>query len=76
LGTFYGQGTSYAAPIISGVIAASLSKGYSLQEIKKALYTSAINLGLPAHHQGVGVFDMKNFLEVIGGGAANSRSQG
>lgn len=50
------SGTSMAAPIVSGVIALLLQKYPELsnKDIKKRLYETAVDIGLPKSHQGWG----------------------
>lgn len=50
------SGTSMAAPIVSGVIALMLQKYPELsnKDIKKRIYETAVDIGLPKSHQGWG----------------------
>lgn len=58
------SGTSMAAPVVSGVIALMLQKypDLSNKEIKKRLYETAVDIGLPKSHQGWGLINPVGLL--------------
>lgn len=72
----YGWGTSFATPIIAGIVAASFNRLKEPDNIRKCLYQSTIDLGEPQNHQGLGLFSLEKYLEVMGVGEMDSRSQG
>lgn len=59
------SGTSMSAPIVSGVIALMLQKypDLSNKEIKKRLYETAVDIGLPKSHQGWGQINPMGLLK-------------
>ncbi|MGB9886832.1 MAG: S8 family peptidase [Moorellales bacterium] len=57
-------GTSYAAPIVSGILAATLIRFSSGLEAAHALQSTARLLGLPRHYEGFGVINLEAYLEV------------
>ncbi|MDF9540335.1 S8/S53 family peptidase [Bacillus cereus] len=73
----YDQGTSFAAPIITG-ICASLFHGVhkDVSTTKHYLYSSAKDLGLPEHYQGFGMFDLEKMLEVVCDDQGDSEIEG
>lgn len=72
------SGTSYSAPIVTGVSAAIMS-GHSQMgpaDIKNLLYSNATDIEQPSHHQGFGVMDVNEMLEVLSNGSGNGQSSG
>ncbi|CAI8939305.1 S8 family peptidase [Bacillus sp. IT-13CA1] len=71
------EGTSFSAPIISGVSAAIYDVlNRDITNIKSILYTTAKDLGLPKHYQGFGLLDLDKLLEVVINDQGNSQSEG
>lgn len=58
------SGTSMATPVVSGAIAALLSKYPNMTnvDVKIRLMEKAIDLGLPKNQQGWGMLDVSNLL--------------
>lgn len=58
------SGTSMAVPIVSGIIALMLEKNPNLsnKEVKKRIYETAIDIGLPKNHQGWGEINAKALI--------------
>lgn len=73
----YEDGTSFAAPLISGVLATSVQITGSVQKSIKCLYETANfeSLGLPYHQQGAGLIDLEKFIGVIRNEENNSTSE-
>lgn len=61
------SGTSMAVPVVLGIIALMLEKNPELtnKEIKKKLFETAIDVGLPKNHQGWGLINAKRLIESI-----------
>lgn len=63
------NGTSYAAPIVSGAVAAmrALDSSLTIEEIKGLLKTTAIDLGAPGRdlHYGEGLIDLEAVSEIL-----------
>lgn len=68
-------GTSYAAPFISGILAATMNMN-DIQDCIQYLYDTATDLGLPTNEQGFGLVNPGAFVEVIIRGRSNRRSKG
>jgi len=68
------MGTSFAAPIITGVLAATMNKYSDIENTIKIMYSTARDLGLPKHCQGHGVFEFCRFMEGILNENLNDRS--
>lgn len=68
------SGTSFSAPIITGILASSISKTNSNDVIKK-LYQTAKDLGLPRHHQGNGLLNLDQFVTEVCDEKINSGTQ-
>ncbi|OZI12181.1 hypothetical protein CEW92_06770 [Bacillaceae bacterium SAS-127] len=71
------EGTSFSTPAITGVCASFfpyVSKNVS--EMKSRLYSSAIDIGLPEHHQGFGLLDLEKLLEVFKNDQSDDQSKG
>lgn len=58
-------GTSCACPVVTGTVAAVVSKVNNVNTIYKSLYGSAVDLKLPRHIQGTGALNIDKFVEVI-----------
>ena len=58
------SGTSMAVPIVSGIIALMLERKPDLtnKEIKKKMYETAIDVGLPKNHQGWGEINARRLI--------------
>lgn len=69
------NGTSFAAPIISGILAATLNRFSNSLEAIKALYDTAESLGLAPHEEGFGRLNLDKYLEVTSNVGANCASQ-
>ncbi|MGE7718060.1 S8 family peptidase [Priestia megaterium] len=62
----YDLGTSFSAPIVTGVsVAVKSKKAYSSAEIKDLIYSTAEDIHVPTHHQGFGLMDLNRILEVV-----------
>jgi subtilisin family serine protease len=70
------NGTSFAAPIVTGVIGAILYSTGSTAKAVDHIYNTATDLGLPSHYQGKGCINIEKLVEVIKNEAANSKSAG
>ncbi|MCM3216090.1 S8 family peptidase [Niallia taxi] len=71
------EGTSFATPVITGVCTTVFPKlSKDIAKTKSFLYESAIDIGLPEHHQGFGLFDLDKFMEVLLDGEINDTSKG
>ncbi|MEW9124886.1 MAG: S8 family serine peptidase, partial [Thermotaleaceae bacterium] len=67
-------GTSFAAPIITGV-AASIFDLYKEPNLVKSIIMNATdNIGYPYHEQGKGMFNIKKLVEVLSVGETNYRN--
>ncbi|MGE6684082.1 S8 family peptidase [Paenisporosarcina sp. NPDC076907] len=61
----YNSGTSFSTPVVAGVLASMFHLSYDRRTIISNLFSSARKLKSVAdYHQGSGVLDLKNFLEV------------
>lgn len=58
------SGTSMAVPIVSGIVALMLERNPDLtnKEIKKKMYETAIDVGLPKNHQGWGEINARRLI--------------
>ncbi len=58
------SGTSMAVPIVSGIVALMLERKPDLtnKEIKKKMYETAIDVGLPKNHQGWGEINARRLI--------------
>ena len=58
------SGTSMAVPIVSGIVALMLESKPDLtnKEIKKKMYETAIDVGLPKNHQGWGEINARRLI--------------
>ncbi|RIJ64067.1 S8 family serine peptidase [Rummeliibacillus sp. POC4] len=74
---FFATGTSFATPLISGVIGAifpMLNKNSSIT--KSYLYSTSTDLGMPEHHQGFGLLNLYKLVEVLRNEQSNIKGQG
>ncbi|MGE7604225.1 S8 family peptidase [Peribacillus sp. NPDC097675] len=70
-------GTSFSTPIITGVCATLFSKlQNSIPDTKSYLYSATIDIGLPEHQQGFGLFNLEKLLEVFINDQSNDQSEG
>jgi len=58
-------GTSFAAPVVTGVIAASLSQHYTLETVLECIYGACEDIHIPKGNQGNGVFNIEKYVEVL-----------
>lgn len=74
----YDEGTSFAAPIVSGVCAAVLSgvAGMNHVDMKNLLYNNATDIKQPTHHQGFGTMNLEKMLEVLSNATDNRQNSG
>lgn len=70
------EGTSFAAPVISGVLAAILYKAGNINKAIEYVYKTASDLNLPRHHQGFGCLDLERLVEVICNETDDSKTEG
>ena len=70
------EGTSFAAPVISGVLAAILYRSGNIYNAIEYIYRTARDLHLPRHCQGLGCIDIEKLVGVIVNEATNSKSEG
>jgi hypothetical protein len=70
------SGTSFAAPIISGVAASLMQTGVNHELIKTCLCKSAISLGCPRNEQGNGLLNIAGALEVLRSATSRGSVQG
>lgn len=57
-------GTSFASPVVAGIIAACLTN-YSADSVTEALLATARDVGAPRNAQGAGCLDLEKALEVL-----------
>jgi subtilisin family serine protease len=71
-------GTSFATPVVTGVLAAALPTfGFNSTKLIAALYNACDQLpSIPPHHQGNGVLSLNSFVEAIKNETATVDSQG
>lgn len=73
----YDQGTSFSAPIITGVVASLFeSKEKDTSKVKFLLYSAAKDIGAPEHHQGFGLLDVAKIVEVLEDDQSSSKGEG
>jgi len=70
------EGTSFAAPVISGVLAAILYKSGNIYKAIEYIYRTAKDLNLPRHWQGFGCIDIEKLVGVIANEEINRKSEG
>lgn len=69
-------GTSFAAPVVTGVIGAILNTVGSVSKAIEYIYKNVDDLGYPAHEQGLGCLNLQNLVEAIINEEGNSESTG
>lgn len=72
----YREGTSFAAPLVSGVLGAILSRVGNASKALEYIYKTVTDLGLPSHHQGVGCINLDRLVEAIVNEIPNFESAG
>ncbi|WP_019244447.1 MULTISPECIES: S8 family peptidase [Bacillus] len=70
----YITGTSFSAPLVSGVIGAILNRVGNIPKAIEYIYTTTIDLGYPAHQQGLGAISINKIVEAIENEEADIRS--
>lgn len=60
----YAEGTSYAAPVVTGLLAAAMGQ-YTKTEAVSALKGSCRDLKLKAHEMGAGLVNPERYVEVL-----------
>lgn len=63
-GRFF-EGTSFSAPVVSGILAAILKKVGNVSTAVEYIYNTAEDLNLPRHYQGFGCIDIEKLVEVV-----------
>ncbi|MGD9678448.1 MAG: S8 family serine peptidase [Vulcanibacillus sp.] len=69
-------GTSFAAPLISGILGAILHRSGNITKATEYLYTTLDDLGVPKHEQGLGCLNVEKLVEVIINETPNFESEG
>ncbi|MCL6560305.1 MAG: S8 family serine peptidase, partial [Firmicutes bacterium] len=69
-------GTSCAAPVVAGTVAAVISNVKDVGLIYNALYQSAEDIQQPRHLQGMGALNIEKFTEVIKNATVDRASKG
>ena len=59
------SGTSFATPVITGVLANLIPKFGKKSWIVTKMYETSRSIGLPRHHEGFGCIDLDRMVEVI-----------
>lgn len=59
------SGTSFAAPVVSGILSALFSKYPDRGYIITKMYETCKSISLPRHHQGFGKINLPKLLEVV-----------
>lgn len=75
LNTMCDSGTSFAAPVITGILAATLKYSSGKGAVQR-LYDTAKTLGLNRHEEGYGAVNIDRYLEVITHGRSDGASEG
>lgn len=70
------SGTSFAAPLVVGVLGAVYSKVNNVFDLPKYLYSTLRELEVPSHFQGQGCINIDRFVEVIVNEEINPKSEG
>lgn len=70
------SGTSFAAPIISGLLAAVKHRIGNINKAIEYIYNTAEDLDLPSYYQGHGYINIEKFVEVILNETTNIESSG
>jgi serine protease AprX len=66
------RGTSFAAPIVVGILGALHTKIDDISECHELIYRSIEDLGLPSNYQGLGCLNLERLVEVLSDEASNS----
>lgn len=69
------SGTSFAAPVVAGVLASFVKSSKGPNEAINLLYRTAHSIGQPIHIQGNGAVDIKSMLGAIDNEATNSHAE-
>ena len=74
----YDEGTSYSAPLITGISAALMTGNQMpVAEVKHLIFKSAEPIEhVPEHHQGFGVFNIEKLMEVLEYDKSNVKNKG
>lgn len=75
IGSDYNQGTSFAAPIVAGTLAAIYTATGGARQAINLVYTTATDLGLPSHYQGNGRLNIPGIVEEIKNAQVNNRGE-
>lgn len=59
------SGTSFSAPVVSGVIGALYSRTGDIRKTVEYIYSTCEDLKLPGHHQGLGCINLEKLVEVV-----------
>lgn len=70
------SGTSFSAPLISGILGAILYRIGSISKAIEYIITTTDDLGLPMHHQGMGCLNLERLTEVIVNETIDFKSEG
>ncbi|MBS4008704.1 MAG: S8 family serine peptidase [Clostridium sp.] len=71
------SGTSFAAPVVTGVSATLITQlNYNNASLKSLLFSTAIDMGLPEHYQGFGKLNLDGILEALYHDQDSTESQG
>lgn len=70
------SGTSFATPVVSGILAALFSKFNDRHYVITKLFDTCESLGLPKHKQGFGVINLSQLVEVLKNDSILSSSSG
>lgn len=76
IGNNYNDGTSFAAPIVAGTLAAIYTAAGGARQAVNLIYSTATDLGLPSHCQGNGRLNISKVVEAIKNGKVNNRGEG
>lgn len=69
------NGTSFAAPTVTGILAATLSPKDSTDVLLKKMCNTARSLGVPQNMQGYGALNLERYVEVLKNEESNSESK-
>ncbi len=72
----YFEGTSFAAPIVTGLLASTLNNYPSIEKTIEIMYGTAKNIGLPIYKQGHGIIDIEKFVEELHNEKIDGTSEG
>ncbi|TCL35666.1 serine protease AprX [Anaerospora hongkongensis] len=70
------SGTSFAAPVLTGLIGALLGRTGSVGKAIEYICKTVEDLNLPRHHQGLGCINLDKLLEVLNNEIPNIKSEG